>query len=277
MLRVTTPQHSPVLVDRQRGAEPFLVAGDRVGVLHQLLVEDVHDRLAGDVGDVVGAGGRGAAEGPGAQLPLGVAVEGHPEVLEVEDLLRCLAAHDLDRVLVGEVVGALDRVEGVGLPGVLGVERRVDPALRGVGVRAHRMDLADDPDRDAVLGGGEGRALSGEAGSDDQDVVGGHESDPIDRASRAGHGRATPAGPKPAQRAALPVPQPDAPPRAPIGDLRAPPPTSVGAAPPHAGPRRSGPRRRRIPGPPGGTRSPAARAGRVAQRPADLLGGDDSR
>ena len=130
-------------------------------MLHQLLVEDVHDRLAGDIGDVVGAGGRGAAEGPGAQLPLLVAVEGHPEVLEVEDLLRRLAAHDLDRVLVGEVVGALDRVEGVGLPGVPRVQGRVDPALRGVGVRAHRMDLADDPDRDAVLGGGEGRPLSG--------------------------------------------------------------------------------------------------------------------
>ena len=32
----------------------------------------------------------------------------------------------------------------------LGVERRVDPALGGVGVRAHRVDLGDDPDRDAL-------------------------------------------------------------------------------------------------------------------------------
>ena len=55
------------------------------------------------------------------------------------------------------------------------LERRVDAALGGVGVRAHRVDLADDPDRDALLGGGEGRPLPGEPGSDHQYVVSGHE------------------------------------------------------------------------------------------------------
>src|SRR6185295_9204146 len=69
-----------VLVERQRGAEPLLIAGYLLGVLHQLLVEHVHDRLAGDVGDVVSAGGRGAAEGAGAELAFLVAVEGDAEV-----------------------------------------------------------------------------------------------------------------------------------------------------------------------------------------------------
>ena len=174
-LRVTTPQHSPFSSIASAVREPLLVAGDRVGVLHQLLVEDVHDRLAGDVGDVVGAGGGGAAEGAGAELAFLVAVEGDAEVLEVEDLLRRLAGHDFDRVLVAEVVGALDRVEGVRLPGVAGVERGVDPALGGVGVRADRVDLADDPDRYAFLGGGEGGALAGEAGTDYENVMGWHE------------------------------------------------------------------------------------------------------
>ena len=105
-----------VVVERERGGEVLLVAVDRVGVLHQLLVEHVHDRLAGDVGDVVGARLRGAAEGAGAELALLVAVEGDAEMLEVQDLLRGLAAHDRDRVLVAEVVGALDRVERVRLP-----------------------------------------------------------------------------------------------------------------------------------------------------------------
>jgi uncharacterized spore protein YtfJ len=73
----------------------------------------VHDRLAGDVGDVVGAGGGGAAEGAGTELAFLVAVEGDAEVLEVEDFLRRLAGHHFDRVLVAEVVGALDRVERV--------------------------------------------------------------------------------------------------------------------------------------------------------------------
>ena len=160
-----------VAIDRERGREVLLVAVDRVRVLHELLVEDVHDRLAGDVGDVVGAGGRGAAEGAGAEVALVVAVEGDAEVLEVDDLLGRLAAHDLDRVLVAQVVGALDRVERVRLPRVVGIERRVDPALRGVRVRAHGVDLRDDPDGDASLGGSQRGALTGQPCSYDKYVV----------------------------------------------------------------------------------------------------------
>ena len=155
------------------GDEPLLVALDLV-VLHQLLVEHVQDRLAGDVGDVVGACGGGAAEGARSELALLVAVEGDADVLEVEQLLRRLAAHDLDRVLVAEVVGALDGVERVRFPRVLGVERRVDPTLGSVRVGADRVDLGEDPDGRAPLRGGEGRALAGEAGSDDEYVVVGH-------------------------------------------------------------------------------------------------------
>ena len=51
-----------VVVLHERGDEPLLVAVDLLVVLHQLLVEHVQQRLAGDVGDVVGAGGGGAAE-----------------------------------------------------------------------------------------------------------------------------------------------------------------------------------------------------------------------
>ena len=58
-----------------------------------------------------------------------------------------LPAHDLDRVLVAQVVRALDRVERVRLPRVLGVERRVDAALGRVRMRADGVDLGDDPDR----------------------------------------------------------------------------------------------------------------------------------
>ena len=143
-------------------------------MLHQLLVEHVQDRLAGDVGDVVGAGGRGAAERAGAEQPLLVAVEGDAHVLEVEQLLGRLPAHDLDRVLVAEVVGPLDRVEGVRLPGVLGVEGRVDPALGRVGVGADRVDLGDDAHGCPRLGRAQGGALAGEAGAYDEDIMLGH-------------------------------------------------------------------------------------------------------
>ena len=56
----------PLVVLHERRGEPLLVAVHLV-VLHQLLVEHVQHRLAGDVRHVVGAGGRGAAEGARAE------------------------------------------------------------------------------------------------------------------------------------------------------------------------------------------------------------------
>ena len=136
----------PVVVLDERRGEPLLVAGDLL-VLHELLVEHVEDRLAGDVGDVVGPRRRRPAECALAEAARLVPVEGHTEVLERQELVRRLAAHDLDRVLVAEVIGALDGVEGVRLPGVLRVERGVDPALSRIGMGPNGMDLGDDPDR----------------------------------------------------------------------------------------------------------------------------------
>ena len=80
---------------------------------------------------------------------------------------------DLDRVLVAEVVGALDRVEGVRLGRVLGrvPERRVDAALGRAGVAAGRVELRDHADVGACVVGLDGRAHAGAAGADDQDVV----------------------------------------------------------------------------------------------------------
>jgi hypothetical protein len=92
-------------------------------------------------------------------------------VLEGEKLAGRLAAHDLDGVLVAQVVRALDGVEGMRLPGILGVERRVDAALGGVRVGPDGMDFRDDPDGRPAVRGGEGGALAGEAGSDYEDVV----------------------------------------------------------------------------------------------------------
>src|SRR4051794_20099335 len=169
----------------ERGDEPLLVAVDLLVVLHQLLVEHVQQGLARDVGHVVGTGGGGAAEGPGAELALGVAVEGHALVLELEHLARRLAAHDLDGVLIAEVVGALDGVERVRLPGVVRVERGVDAAGRRVGVRADGVDLAQDGDGRPLARGREGGALAGEPRPDDEDVVCGHGRDSSQRILRA--------------------------------------------------------------------------------------------
>ena len=80
------------LVLQQRGGEPLLVAVDALVVLHELLVEHVQDRLAGDVGDVGGALHRGAAERAEVHLAGLVAVERDADVLEVHDLVRRLAS-----------------------------------------------------------------------------------------------------------------------------------------------------------------------------------------
>ncbi len=160
-----------VVVLEQVHGEPLLVAVELLVVLHQLLVEHVQDRLAGDVGHVIGASGGGAPERPGPQMAGVIAVEGDARMLEPQDLLGGLPGHDLDRVLVTEVVGALDGVEGVRLPGVLGVQRRVDSAGGRDRVRAHGVDLGDDSDRGACLRGRQRRSLAREARADDQNVV----------------------------------------------------------------------------------------------------------
>ena len=75
-------------------------------------------------------------------------VEGHAQVLEVDDRLHRVVAHDLGGILVDEVIAALDGVEPVPLPVVLlrVAESGADATLRGTGVGAAGIELADDPD-----------------------------------------------------------------------------------------------------------------------------------
>ena len=174
MLRQIAPQQVPSSSWTSDGDEPLLVAVDLLVVLHQLLVEHVQQRLAGDVGDVVRARGGGAAERPRAEMTGLAAVERDARVLQPQHLAGRLPAHDLDRVLVAEVIRALHGVVGVRLPRIVRVQRRVDPAGGGVGVRSDGMDLGHDRHRRALAGRCQGGSLTGEAGADDQDVVCGH-------------------------------------------------------------------------------------------------------
>ena len=127
--------------------------------------------MAGDIGHVVGPGRGGAAERARAEVAVLVAVKRHPGVLEPQDLVRSLPAHDLDRVLVSEVVRALDGVERVRLPGVLWVECRVYASRGRNRVRADRMNLGHDAHRGARLSRRQRRALTREPGADDQNLV----------------------------------------------------------------------------------------------------------
>ena len=129
------------VLDDQVGDEPLFI-GAHAG-LHDLLVHDVEDRLAGDVGDEERPGVARASEGPRSEAPLFVPVEDDAHVLQVDDLLRRHFAHQFDRVLVAEVVASFNGVVDVGLDGVVaGSEGRVDAPLGCVGVASDGVDLA---------------------------------------------------------------------------------------------------------------------------------------
>ena len=151
--------------------EELLVDADPA--LHHLLVQDLDQDVPGDVGRVGRAGRAGRAERPLCDPPvLGAREDGAP-VLELEHVARRLGAEDLDRVLVGQVVGALDRVEGVELGVVLRrvSERRVDPALGRTRMAARRVDLREQRDIGAGIERLDRCAHTGTTGADDENVV----------------------------------------------------------------------------------------------------------
>ena len=103
---------------------------------------------------------------------LGRAVERQAHLLQVEDRVDGLAAHDLGGVLVDEVVAALDGVERVPLPVVLldVGQRGAHAALGRAGVGAGRVELGEHRGPRPAAGL-QRRAHAGAARSDDDDVV----------------------------------------------------------------------------------------------------------
>ena len=81
-------------------------------------------------------------------LAIGVRLNGQTHVLEFEHRVDRLAGQHFGRVLIDEVVATLDGVEHVPLPVVFFdiAQRGGDAALRGAGVRARRIEFADDGD-----------------------------------------------------------------------------------------------------------------------------------
>jgi hypothetical protein len=159
------------VVDDELPGEP-LVVHEQVA-LHDLLVEHLEQHVARDIGRIRGTRLAGSAEGPLGNLPVLRAREDGAPVLELIDVARRLVAEHLDRVLVAEVVGALDRVERVLLGIVLGrvAERCVDPSLGRTGVAANRVDLGDDGDVGAHVERLDRGAHTRAAASHDQHVV----------------------------------------------------------------------------------------------------------
>ncbi len=193
MSMATTPA-ARVVAQREARQEPLLV--DLDAALEALLVERVQDDEARDVGRVGGARIAGAAERPLGDRAVVVAAEGTAHVLERDQVARRLAGHDLDGVLVAEVVGALDGVEHVGFPGVVVAQGAVDAALGAAGVAAHRVHLGDEGDVGAGVGGRDGGPQAGQAGADDEHVVLGQERSPSFESKTAARVAAALVGPE---------------------------------------------------------------------------------
>ena len=85
--------------------------------------------------------------------------------------------HDLDGVLVAQVVGAFNGVVGVVMPVVARVfERGVYAALGGVGVASDGVDFGYDGHIRAVLTRGESGPHSGQSRAYDEYVMGVHST-----------------------------------------------------------------------------------------------------
>jgi hypothetical protein len=144
-----------------------------------VLIERLQDHVAGAVRRVAGPAHRRLAVLAGVpaepalvDLAFRGPVERQAHLLQVEDGVDGLPAHDLRRVLVDQVVTTLDGVEGVPLPVVfLDVgQRGAHAALRRPGVRAGGIELGEHGGAGARAGLN-GRAHAGAARSDDHHVV----------------------------------------------------------------------------------------------------------
>src|SRR5258708_28005609 len=92
-----------------------------------------------------------AAKWPCRDLAVWLPAPRAAPVLHLDDLDRRFAYKRLDHILVGQVVRALDGVEGVGLIAVLGAQHGRRSTLSGDGVAAHGINLGDHPDLEAGI------------------------------------------------------------------------------------------------------------------------------
>ena len=120
-------------------------------VLDELLIEHVDQDVASDVGRVDRARRASSAERALRELAIGSAREDRAHVLKLVDVAGRLLGEDLDRVLVAQIIRALDGVEGVRGGRILRriAERSVDAALCRAGMGTGRMQFRDDSDINA--------------------------------------------------------------------------------------------------------------------------------
>ncbi len=128
---------------------------------------------AGLVGGVPGALDLHAAEGSHGDGAVRVAAPGATPVFQLQQFARCFLDEGLDCILIGEPVGATDGVVTMVVVAVAGLDHRGGSAFSGDGMRAHRVDLGDDTDRQVGIffADGDGCAQTSTASSNDENVM----------------------------------------------------------------------------------------------------------
>jgi hypothetical protein len=171
--------HGTILVLHEIGGKPLVE--EHGLVLDVVLVERVQQRVPRAVRRGAGARRLPAlaeilrlpAKGTLVDTALFRTRERQPHVLEFEDRLRAHGGHVLDRLLVADVVGPLDRVVHVPAPVVVGVgagDGAGDAALGRDRVRAGRENLGDDGGLVTRLGQLQRSAHTGAAAANDDAI-----------------------------------------------------------------------------------------------------------
>ena len=148
-------------------------------VLDALLVERLQNHVAGAVGGVACTAHRGftivarvAAKGALGNLPFGCAVEGQAHVLQLDDHINRLAAHNFNGVLVAQIVRPLDGVVGVPFPMVFFMVAQcgADTTLGSACVRTSRIQFAQHGGVGG-FGGVQSRHQTGTAGTNHEHII----------------------------------------------------------------------------------------------------------
>jgi len=165
---------APSVLDDERGHEVFVV--ERTPRSERLLEERVKEIVSCPVRGVTCSGEPCAAEGTLRDPSVLEPGEHRTHVFHLVDCFRRPAGKDVHGVLVGEVIGALDRVEGMVLPAVVPgpgsvAQGSVDPALRRHGMRAQRMDLRDHRHVPAGACGLDGSPETRKSRTDDYNIM----------------------------------------------------------------------------------------------------------
>jgi hypothetical protein len=162
--------HAPV-VDEQVDAEIFVEPFDR-GIFRRSLEQRVQDMEAAAVGCEPGPLDFHAAERADIDVAVGLAVPRAAPVLELNHLRRAAADEKFDHILLAQPVAAVNGVVEVVVERVILTDHARRAALRGNRVAAHRQDFRNecDGERGIRLSGRDGRAQTGAARSDYQDI-----------------------------------------------------------------------------------------------------------